>query len=223
MDKDEAAHADDAEGTIYEFTNAAEYIKTTCTTEILPSTRMLEAGLRGGAPARRLNWGNWGPCSTDFEFLGGGADTAECSGAANLINAANAGTEYPTTGSCAYGQGTVNTWRGDKYWLYQGCLNHDVCLVKGGPNYPGGCGADCADCWTGGVGGYDGTDGLSTGRGQKDCDGYLAKAAKKCAFEGKKSNGKGKRRCKNSWSESSAVWAIMGNPFYNPNDGWCGV
>jgi len=210
MEKDWADHANDPDGTVFEATNAAEYIKTTCTTEILPG-RMLEAadyGLRGGAPARRMNWG---PCSTDLDFLMGGADTAECSGAAAQINVG---------ASCAYGQGTVNTWRGDRYWMYQGCLNHDVCLVKGGPGYPGDCGADCNDCWNN----HGGYSGAGNSRGHKDCDRYLADAARKCAWEfGSCGKGCWGRRCKNSFWESNAIWALMGNPFYNPNDGWCGI
>ena len=213
MEKDWAAHTSDADGTVFEATNAAEYIKTTCTTSIQPGTRMLEAvdyGLRGGAPARRMNWG---PCSTDLNFLMGGADTAECSGAAAAINVG---------ASCAFradDQATATTWRSDNYWMYQGCLNHDVCLVKGGPGYPGQCGSDCSQCWSG-SGGYSGA---GNSRGNMDCDAKLGEAARKCAWE-MGSCGKGcfGRRCKSFW-EANAIWALMGNPFYNPNDSWCGI
>jgi hypothetical protein len=181
--------------------NAANYLLTACTApHSTDRARQLT-----GHESRRLNWG---PCSTDLDFLMGGADTAECSGAAVAIGA----------GSCQYGQSQVNTWRSRNHWMYQGCLNHDVCLVKGGPGYPGVCGSDCSACWSGGNGGYSGA-GYS--RGVRDCDGALAGAAKKCAYE---SCGKGcSRPCKDNWWESNAIWVLMGNPLYNPNDGWCGI
>jgi hypothetical protein len=204
MTLDYEEHAGE-DGTEYTQEHAAEYIETTCSTDIVPSRKLEE----GEAPQRHLLTSNYGPCSMDFKFLSGGTDTAECSGLA-------------IGGTCALNQAQVNAIRSDNRWLQQGCLNHDVCLVQGGVGYPGNCGADCPGCFNGNVNG--GYSGKGDSRGSRDCDKKLAGAAKSCAFD-VRSCGKGcsRRLCGDSKATSITIWGLMGNIFWNPNDGWCGV
>jgi len=214
----EGAPADDE----YVAQGSADYINDACFMEPESARKLLEGnpGYDSNAPSsnlrRKLFW-NWGPCSTDISFLAGGVDSAECSGAAAAIRNQKVNGHSPT-GTCNHvSDAQAASWRSHNYWMYQGCLNHDVCLVKGGPGYTQSCGADCSQCWNGGSNG--GYSGRGNSRGSTDCDAALSTAAHQCqhTYSG---SGKGASRvCKNAWYQTMVINNLM--HYVSPNDGWC--
>jgi hypothetical protein len=163
-------------------------------------------------PGRELGdntfWPGWayGPCSMGIGFLMGGSDDAECSGLRGFNGGApGCKKRYP---------------RGRKYWLWDGCYNHDYCLVGNDMKTGTWCGAHCPTCEARGV--YYGWSKRSS-RGW-NCDNGLAGQASSCAWDWEwKKCGWGcyypSRKCDNSFVASVATWGIMGG--VQPQGDWC--
>ena len=102
------------------------------------------AGRRLSSPWWTLNIENI--CSSDpvFIVLNPGMDSAECSGLNNK--------KGPTTTLSYLTYPRCDAFlEDDKYYetettLGIGCLNHDACLQKGGPEKKGPCNDDCLGC-----------------------------------------------------------------------------
>jgi hypothetical protein len=163
---------------------------------------------------RGLYWDNWywpgfayGPCSMGIGFIVGlSQDDAECSGLRGFHGGApGCKKRYP---------------RGRQWWLWDGCYNHDYCLVGNDMRSGSFCGAHCPTCEARGIG-YGWSKRSSGGW---NCDNGLAVQAKSCAFDWEwKKCGWGcyypSRKCSNSIVASTATWGIMGG--MQPQKTWC--
>ena len=149
----------------------------------------------------------YGPCSMGIGFIVGlSEDDAECSGLRGFHGGApGCKKRYP---------------RGRQWWLWDGCYNHDYCLVGANLASNSFCGAQCTGCENAGINyGWS----FRSGPGY-NCDDGLASQAKKCATEWHwKSCGWGCKypatKCTQSVVAAAATWGIMGNA--KPQKSWC--
>ena len=115
--------------------------------------------------------------------------------------------------SCSVDIGAIR--RDSSQYLYQSCINHDICLMAGGWGTvegrvipaPGNCGDDCPV--------FASYDGYGNSRGNKNCDSVLSRGAWDCANKRTWSR-RGWWSCwwhrdsSKSWLDSLAAGVIMG-------------
>jgi hypothetical protein len=115
-----------------------------------------------------------GICSGDMDFaFMGGDDTAECSGK-------NDRSSHPSGGKSCEAYMTAGNSKNYYGWakkLGKGCIDHDMCLQKGG----GHCGGNCESqgCHTQGYHNKGDHPG-----GKSNCDVHLAATARSCSVPG---------------------------------------